>query len=56
MHNLIQKRFLINHCLDLPTIAYALERGCKCKVKRWNKKAQYSEIRVSTFLEVRSKG
>ena len=44
---------LINHSLDLPAIAYTLERGCKYEVKRWNKKAQDAdERRVSAFLEV----
>ena len=47
---------MLIYCLDLPLIAYALERGCKYEVKRYNKKARYSERRVSTFLEARSKG
>ena len=43
---MLKKILVINLCLDLPTIAYTLERGCKYEVKFLHKKTQYAEIRV----------
>ena len=42
---------LINLCLDLPAIAYTLERGCKYEVKCLNKKTQHAEIEWEEVLE-----
>ena len=42
--NILKKPLLINLCLDLPAIAYTLERGCKYEVKCLNKKTQHAEI------------
>ena len=50
--NILKKLSLIHRCLDLPAIAYTLERECKYEVMRWNKKTQFAEIRVILFLEV----
>ena len=50
--NILNKLLLINLCLDLPAIAYTLERGCKYEINYLNKKRnKYAEITVITFLE-----
>ena len=49
--NILKKLLSINLYLDLPVTAYTLERTCKYEVKCLNKKMQYAEIRVITFLE-----
>ena len=43
---MLKKLLVTNLCLDLPTIAYTLERGCKYEVKLVRKKTQYTEITV----------
>ena len=52
--NILKKVLLINLWLDLPAIAYTLERGYKYEVKSLKKKIQYAEIRILHFLKQES--